>query len=192
MGLCLRLPTENMEETQDPTTSNKNETTNKPTHKRQTSIMCMPPIMPPPIEMSEDDILEIIRQANMSDDEYDSDSTGQLADEFNPDDHWAIVGTDSSEDEDEEEEELTDGWGAGRRGELSLEQETTVTRNATILLLRNIKASLRHLHSDIHRIQDSSGRNASTIASLIRIEQLENMISGYEDNGIIRRRLFQD
>lgn len=74
---------------------------------------------------------------------------------------------------------------------MNTEQEREVGVNGLIILLNNIKATLRFMRVDIHRLEDIE-INAITTAMHLRIEDIETMIDRFEDTNIVRRNLFNN
>lgn len=77
--------------------------------------------------------------------------------------------------------------------EYSDEQIRIITRNSTIVLLRNMQAYLRFMRVDVNNIENETGRTARVVAMDTRIADMERMIEQFEDSNIInlhRRRLF--
>lgn len=74
--------------------------------------------------------------------------------------------------------------------EYSDEQIRIITRNSTIVLLRNMQAYLRFMRVDVNNIENETGRTARVVAMDTRIADMERMIEEFEDSNIIRRSLF--
>lgn len=77
--------------------------------------------------------------------------------------------------------------------DLDDEQRRIVIRNATTVLIRNMQAHLRFQRVDLSRIENDTGRTARIVSMEVRIEDMERMIEGFEDSGVINlqaRRLF--
>lgn len=145
--------------------------------------MCIPPTHPSKI-MDEHEIANILNAIDAERDAEREEEANLLHHAGDPS-QFVYFDYESSDDDEDEEEEEEDTPPAIVEDDVVIAR---VVRNATCVLLSNIKATLRFMRIDVHNIEDIYGPTHRTAAMRIRLEDMESMIDNFEDVAIINPR----
>lgn len=161
-----------------------------PAHKRTESIMCLPnDEQRIQIENMIDIVLEDWEEEEEEDEEEEEEAAVPVAPPAIPLYDW-----------EEEESDEESNHPAPAVAEVDWEQRFYMQRNAATAMLNILKASMRYMRVDIHKIQDNGPQSesmaATTAAMRYRLEHMERVVEAYEESDyftlyrLTPRRLF--
>ena len=164
-----------------------------PSHKRTESIMCLPnDEQRIQIENMVDVVLE---DWEMAEEEEEEEATTV------PEEETAVPATPPArpfydwEDEESDDESIPP---PATPPEVDWEQRFYMQRNSATAMINILKASMRYMRVDIHKIQDNGQETmtATTAAMRYRLEHMERVVEAYEESDyftlyrLTPRRLF--